>query len=352
MPLAAHFIIPGSLEQRTGGYLYDARIIEGLLDRGWLIAAHELPASNWPLLRRDRAQDCAELLDTLPDEALIVIDGLAIAGLLPMLPDLARRCRIAALIHCPLHRETGLSPALRERLYREEREALGFVDRIITTSPWAAGDVTRAFGIGHGHIGVVQPGVDPAPLAAGSGGGRLLSVASLSPRKDQLTLLEALAPLRHLDWELHLVGSPERDPGYAARVRAAIRELDLSQRVVQTGELSGEALSREYHEADIFVLPSRYETYGMVLTEALARGLPIVCTTAGASPATVPAGARLSVPPGDPAALGEAVAELLSDGELRRDLAGAAARARERLQRWGASVQGFARELVRLQRGR
>lgn len=352
MAFPVHFLIPGSLDQRTGGYIYDRRVIQGLLDSGWLIGLHELPASNWPLLRRDVFHECEDLLDTLPDEALIVIDGLALVGLLPMLPALAQRTRIMALVHCPLFRETGISPALKARLRDEEREALTYVDRIVTTSPWAAGDVTRSFGIGHGHIGVVQPGVDHAPLAEGSGGRRLLNVASVTPRKNQLTLLEALAPLAHLDWELHIVGSQDRNPGYSARVRAAIRDLGLSDRVTLTGELGGEDLAREYHQADVFVLPSWYETYGMVLTEALARGLPIVCSSAGAPPATVPAGARLTVPPGDASAMTEVIGQLLVDEDLRDTLAGAAQRARSRLQRWDASVAGFARELSRLRRRR
>jgi len=351
MSYPAHFVVPGSLTQRTGGYRYNAAVIQGLTEKGWLIGVHELPGDTWPMLSRPDRAECARILDTLPDDSLIVLDGLAISGLLEVLPELTARTRVMALVHCPLFRETGISPALKARFLEEETHALSLVQRVVATSTWAGGDVVRSFGVPRGKLGVVEPGVAPAPPAVGSDGKRLLCVASLTQRKGQLVLLQALGQLKAIPWELHLVGSPDRDPGYAARVRAAIQKYDLSDRVTLTGELAGEALDRAYHEADVFVLPSWYETYGMVFTEALARGLPVVTTRAGAVPSTVPEAARLIVEPGDAEGLATELERVLTDHHLRAQLADAAAELRRQLPTWDAAVHGFARELALLQRG-
>ena len=175
-------------------------------------------------------------------------------------------------------------------------------------------------------------------------------MASLTQRKGQLVLLDALSRLMDVPWELDLVGSPERDPGYSARVRAAVRKHGMEERVALKGELGGAALEAAYEEADVFVLPSWYETYGMVLTEALARGLPVVTTTAGAIPGTVPEAARLAVEPGDVDALSDALKRILTDHHLRGRLAGAAAALRDSLPGWDEATRGFARELSMLQR--
>jgi len=91
-------------------------------------------------------------------------------------------------------------------------------------------------------------------------------------------------------------------------------------------------------DADVFVLPSFHEGYGMVFAEALAHGLPIVATTAGAIPDTVPGDTGLLVPPGDVRALSEALRRVVEDTALRTRLAAAARRAGRRLPDWPAAV--------------
>jgi glycosyltransferase involved in cell wall biosynthesis len=219
---------------------------------------------------------------------------------------------------------------------------------VIVTSPQTRRDLA-AYDVADARVGVVLPGTEPAPLARGSGGPdvALLCVASLTPRKGHLVLLEALAALRELPWRLTCVGSPERDPACARAIACAVERHGLGDRVRMVGEQPEAGLQPFYEAADLFVLASHHEGYGMVLAEALARGLPIVATSAGAIPDTVPPTAGILVPPGDPPALAAALRRLLLEPALRRDLADGARAARARLPGWADAARAFAAELQR-----
>ena len=184
-------------------------------------------------------------------------------------------------------------------------------------------------------ITVAEPGTERAPRARGSAGEKcLLAVGSLVPRKGYDLLVEALAPLAPLPWRCAIAGSPNRAPAFADGVRDAIERHGLEDRIVLTGECSDAELEEHYAGADIFVSASHYEGYGMVLTEALARGLPVITTTGGAAAQTVPDAAALKVLPGDAGALSDAIALLLLDEPLRNRLAAAAWAAADTLPRW------------------
>jgi glycosyltransferase involved in cell wall biosynthesis len=342
--MQVHFVVPGPLDQRTGGYLYDRRIIEGLRSEGAAVTVHEL-AGSFPIVDGAARAAAAAALDARAD-GLPVIDGLA----LPAFADLRARLPKSwvALVHHPLALESGLAPARAETLARIERRLLPLARRVIVTSPHTATDLA-AYRVPPAQIGVVVPGTDPAPLAQGSGGPglALLCVASLTPRKGHLVLLEALAGLLDVDWHLTCVGSPDRDPRAAQAIATAITRLGLDERVTLVGEQDEAGVAPLYDRADLFVLASYHEGYGMVLAEALARGLPIVATKAGAIPGTVPPSAGMLVEPGDPAALAGALRQLMTEPTLRDLLAAGATSERERLPGWADAVRAFAAELDR-----
>jgi glycosyltransferase involved in cell wall biosynthesis len=100
-------------------------------------------------------------------------------------------------------------------------------------------------------------------------------------------------------------------------------------------------VSAEYARASLFVLPSYLEGYGMALAEAIAHGLPVVSTTAGAIPDTVPATASRLVPPGDVDALANALAELIRDEKARRALERGARAAAAAVPTWVQSAEKF-----------
>jgi glycosyltransferase involved in cell wall biosynthesis len=342
--MQVHFLVPGPLDQRTGGYLYDKRIVEGLRAGGTAVTVHEL-AGRFPLADGAACEAAAAAIDGMAD-GLPVIDGLA----LPAFADLRDRLPRSwlALVHHPLALESGLSATQVETLARIERRLLPRARRVIVTSAHTIADLA-AYQVPQARVGVVPPGTDPAPLARGSGGPglELLCVAALTPRKGHLILLEALASLVDLDWHLTCVGSLERDPPTAQAIGAAIARLGLDARIALVGEQDEVGLAPLYDRADLFVLASYHEGYGMALAEALARGLPIVATKAGAIPGTVPPSAGMLVEPGDPAAFAGALRQIMTEPALRDLLCAGAASERERLPSWADAVRGFATELDR-----
>lgn len=343
---AAHFLIPGDLATRTGGYLYDRHMIAGLTALGWQIAVHGLDAS-FPLPTAAALAGAEAVCAALPEQALTVVDGLALGALPTVVARHQQRLRLVGLVHHPLALETGLDPVTRQRLAASERAALAQVRGVIVTSP-ATARALADYGVAPERCAVVPPGTAPAALAQGSGGSewRLLCVASLTPRKGHAVLFRALARLpATLRWQLRCVGSPDLDPVIAAALRWLAEELGLADRITFTGQLAATALAAEYHRADLFVLPSHYEGYGMALAEALARGLPVVSTTAGAIPDTVPTAAGLLTPPGDVAALAEVLQRIMSDARLRDRLAAGARAARRDLPDWPTACARFAAAL-------
>jgi glycosyltransferase involved in cell wall biosynthesis len=307
---------------------------EALRALGWTVTVHSLSAA-FPHPDTDALDAADAILQRLPDATLSVVDGLAFGAM----PELARRhahrLALVALVHHPLAAETGLDPPTVQRLHRSERDALAAARHVITTSRATAASLRLDYGVAACRLSVVEPGTDPAAPAAGSGGPgvSLLCVGTLTPRKGHDLLLRALAGTGG-DWRLVCAGSGHRDPGWAARLHALIRDLGLRDRVQLLGEVGASRLARCYHEADAFVLPTHLEGYGMALAEALARGLPVVSTRAGAVPETVGEEAALLVRAGDERALRSALQQVIADPALRARLAlGARARA-ARLPTW------------------
>lgn len=329
-----HVVIPGDLDTRTGGYGYDRRIIHGLRSRGWTVVLTSLPGA-YPLpAAADRAVAAAALA-AIPDDALVLVDGLALGAL----PDEAARERdrlhLVGLVHHPLGLETGLDAGTSRLLLDAERRALACVRGVVVTSSRTISAV-EALGVPVTRIAVVEPGTDPVPEARGSGHGarHLLCVASLTPRKGHDTLFDALEGMVDLDWHLTCVGSAARDSAHAARliVRAGIPP--LRERVTLAGELAGPSLEAAYDAADLFVLPTHYEGYGMVVAEALAHALPVVSTATGAVPELVGEDAGVLVPPGDAPALRAVLRTLMTDAARLARLRAGARTVRATLPSW------------------
>lgn len=348
-PDTLHFIVPGSLLQRTGGYLYDARMVEGLRRRGWRVRVHEL-AGRFPEPDALARESLGRALSGIEGGSRVVVDGLALGGSPEAARAHAERLRLVALVHHPLSDETGLSDDARARLFASERDALAVCSGVIVTSPYTARRLT-GYGVPASKVRTVVPGTSSAPRASGPGAEAppsLLCVGIVTPRKGQDVLIRALAELVELPWTCTLAGDLERDPPFAASVRGLVERLGLGSRVDLAGELAAPALARRYDQASVFVLPSHYEGYGMALSEALARGLPVVSTTGGAIPETVPEEAGILVPPGDPAALARALEVVLRDPERRSAAAAAALRHGTRLPDWETQTGSFHTALLDL----
>ena len=177
----------------------------------------------------------------------------------------------------------------------------------------------------------------------------------MTPGKGHDVLLDALATMADLSWQCACVGSLDRDPAFVESLRHRSLDRGLGDRVSFSGPRTGAELDRSYAAADLVVLASRAETYGMVVTEALARGLPVVATDVGGVTEALGHGADglrpgLLVPSDDAAALGAALRAWLSDAELRGRLRRAARERRESLAGWSTTTSVVAGVLAETSR--
>lgn len=344
-------VVPGPLETPTGGYGYDRRIIEGLRARGWAVNVCQLD-DCFPSPTAAALDGASHAFASMPAGALVLVDGLA-GGALPDVVERERsRLRLVALVHHPLAWETGLDAGAAARLEASERRTLRSVRRVVVTSRRTAAALT-SFGVADERVDVVEPGTDPAPLARGSGGDALhfVCVASVTPRKGHEVLIDALSRCRDRDWRLTIVGSLDRHPPTGASLRARVMREQLEDRVVLAGEVPPSDVSRFYDRADVFVLPTLYEGYGMVVAEALARGLPVVTSATGAAvdlvtPESWP-DAGVVVPPGDVDALTAALRRIIDDSAWRAGLVSGARAARARLPTWASAAAAMEGVLAR-----
>jgi glycosyltransferase involved in cell wall biosynthesis len=324
---------------------------DGLRSRGWTVDVRELDAS-FPRPTPAALAEAAGVLAVIPDGTTVIVDGLAFGAMPAEAEREASRLHLVALVHLPLAAEIGISRADAIRFEASERRALAAASRVIVTGHATAIEL-NAYGVRRETIAVVEPGTDRAPLAAGSRGGspeplHLVSVAAITPGKGHAILLRALVRLRHRPWHLTCAGSLERHPATVAGLRDMLAD-GLEDRVSFAGELDASALAALYDSADLFVHPTLHETYGMVVAEALARGLPVVSTATGAIPDLVGADAGLLVRPGDADALTDALSAVLMDDHLRDRLAAGARLVRNRLSTWDEASDKMATALARLE---
>lgn len=338
------FAIPGDLQARTGGYGYDRRMIEELRAQGWQVRVLALGGGYPAPSAQERAQADAAFA-ALADGAVVLVDGLAYGAMPALAAREHARLRLVALVHHPLGLESGLDPARARQLLDSERQALQLAHAVVATSHSTARQLQALFGLPAQRLHVAPPGCDRASSAPreASAQVRLLSVGALIPRKGLDLLVEALAPLRELPWTLRIVGAA-RDAPTAAALRAQVARHGLEQRIGLVGEVDD--VAREYAQADVFVLPSRHEGYGMAFAEALAAGLPVLGCDAGAVAEVVPDDAGLLVAVDDVAALGDALRRLITDAALRARMAAGARHAARSLPQWRDSAAALARALA------
>jgi glycosyltransferase involved in cell wall biosynthesis len=337
------FAVPGDLATPTGGYAYDRRIIAELEQLGWQVDLVDLgDGFPWPEAATRRAAQARLLV--VPAGRTIVIDGLALGVLPEAASALVGRNPLLALVHHPLALESGLSAAQADSLRVSERAALASVIGVVVTSAATARLVAADYGVPEQRITVARPGSDGVSPAPGSRDGvvRLLSVGAVVPRKGFDVLVAALGELTDLPWRLSIAGDRTRDREAAARLNADITRYALDDRIAALGAVSPQRLAALYAEADVFVLASRFEGYGMAYAEAIAHGLPIIGAAAGAVPDTVPPDAGLLVAPGDIPAFASALRRVIGDADLRRRFAAAARAAAMRLPTWRQSAEIFA----------
>jgi glycosyltransferase involved in cell wall biosynthesis len=327
-----YFAYPGDLETPTGGYHYDRRLIAELRNMGIRVETLALPhCSDTP--NQQTLASVRQTLAAIPDQAVVMIDGLAFGVLDDLAVEEAQRLKLVALCHHPLALETGLTEPIKQALLDSERRALSCALATVATSEHTRQILIDQFAVTAETILVALPGTDRVAFAPCDGDPiRLLTLASLTPRKAHDVLIDALAALESLPWQARFVGGKDFDPAWAESMQRRVNRLNLSQRIHFTGAVEDTQL--EYQQADVFVLPSRFEGYGMVFAEALAAGLPVVAARVGAVPDVVPETAGLLVAPDDTEALTEALFNILTSDPLRRRLQAGARNVAATLPSW------------------
>ena len=357
--LSVAFIVPGRLDQLTGGYLYDAAIIAELRAQGATVQVYEL-AGSFPIpdtKAREAARSVWDRVISGRGADIAVIDGLGLPAFDGLLGS--QTVPVTALIHHPLAKETGLSPTLSSRLYDDERSALSHCDQVITSSAYTRDVLVRDYAVPWSRSIAIAPGTPPLrPIARRPGRTvRLLSVGTLTARKAHHRLIDATRSLPVAGWSLTIVGGRRGDRAEERRVARAMARTGR-RRVHLSGEVDARTLWRSFRRADVFALASVYEGYGIAFAEALRLGLPILCTTGGAIPWTVPRTAGWRVAPGDRRALRVALRQAVRADRIwrmKRAGARAAGRAlpvwRESGARFAAALQSVRKQLE-AERGR
>ncbi|MGH1562844.1 glycosyltransferase family 4 protein [Mumia sp. DW29H23] len=334
-----HLLVPEGVDdprRPSGGNVYDRRLADALVLAGWTVREQAV--------RERGGGSLAAALASLPDESVVLADGIVTRGRSAVVAEHARRLHLVVLLHEPV------GPDRDEGLVLESAAA------VVATSRWTADRVAGAYGLDPRRLHVARPGVDTWPAHAGTdGGGRLLCVGAITEGKGQRELVETLGTLTDLAWECRIVGSPQVEPSYAREVARRTHDLGLDGRVTWTGPLVGDVLAGAYAAADLLVVPSRAETYGMVITEALAQGVPVVASAVGGVAEALghtPTGAEpgMLVDAADPQALGRALRRWLTDPGLRTRLRQHARERRATLTGWGTTAAVVAGVLGALRR--
>ncbi|WP_372702881.1 glycosyltransferase family 4 protein [Arthrobacter sp. 49Tsu3.1M3] len=360
-------MVPANVRHNSGGNVYNAALAAELAALGAAVETCPLDG-DWPGGSAGDRLRLATLLHAGPDGGQARAGGPATAG--AATAGSAARGTVTvvdSLLACGAPDELEAAAAAGNRVWillhmplpdhpERERRALQAAAGVICTSGSAAADIRARHGLDG--LRVALPGTAPAPLAAGSlstGVPHLIAVAALLPNKDQSLLLDALARLTDVPWTASLIGSDTADPAYAAQLRTSVERLGLAGRVRIPGELGGPALDAEWDAADLSLLISRAETYGLVVTESLARGIPVVVREGSGAVEALAAGTLPGSPapdspgpglPGaavglgtDPAPLAYLLRRWLDDPGLRDRWREAAAAARGRLPGWDTTAR-------------
>lgn len=345
VPGRVHLVLPERFDDPmhpSGGNVYDRQVVSGLTRLGRQVLVLRAPGA-WPDPEDSAREWLRRTLSRIPDEEVVLVDGLIASTSAAALCAQRDRLRLVVLLHMPL------APHAPATVAAAERDALVAARAVVVTSGWTREQVTALHGLAADRLSVAVPGVDPAPVASGTAAGaRLLHVAPLVEHKGGDVLGSALGRLAALDWQCTWVGDHGTDSPFADRVRDTTRSLPA--RVDVRGVLTGADLEQCWNAADVLIVPSRRETYGMVVTEALAHGIPVIASDVGGLPEALGAGAsgqrpgRL-VPAGDVAALTGALRDWLADAHTRSTWRAAAIERRDGLPSWEDTVDVVAATL-------
>lgn len=351
---ALTLLVPGGLTRCSGRYRYDRQIVQGLRALGWKVEVTLVDAS-FPAPTDAALEEIDRLLAAQRDNALVLVDGLVLGAIPEQIERVAHRMTVVGVVHHLLAGETGLDPANAAVVAEREGQALRAATGLIAPS-FGIARAIAACGVLREQIAMVTPGTETAPRAEGSrsrpGARRstpveLLCVGSLIPRKGHDVLLDAVAELRLLPWHLTCVGSDLMAPDHVTALREQIDMSGLADQVTLAGELDDPKLEHAFQHADVFVLATQHEGYGMAVAEALVRGIPVVSTMAGAIPELVGFDGGSVVPIADADGFAAALEPVVGDHARRAEVAAGALVQGALLPRWSDAAAAASDAIIR-----
>jgi len=343
--MTIHFIIPGDLNQLTGGYIYNRKIIEGLVEREYHVRVHN-PGNDFPFPGEDSLTRSRKIFREIPPEEPVIIDSLALGPLEEIIMTRKERNPVIALIHLPLFMNPAFTAKQREIFRKKEKNVLRSLWLIITVSRHTT-EIIKECGIDSSAIKVIYPQAEFSTrrLSFSVVPEKLLCIANYTRNKGYLTLIKALRELKYIRWTLEGYGNRKADLNHMNELENEVKRCGLRERIFFNGSLPHEVLSRVYSRADLFVLPSEYESYPMVLAEALTHGIPVVAADAGGIKELVPQGAGRFFTPGSPASLRKVLKLILTDHNEYASMCAGATQGHENSGSWKENVDLFEYEL-------
>lgn len=336
-----HFLIPGDINTLTGGYVYNKYIIEGLKTLGYVVNLHQL-AGDFPFPSKQSMVECYSIFSDIPAREPIFIDSLAFGPMHKIIGKYFGKNPVIAIMHLPLPKNPNFSPAQKDKLYLQEKNSLGFATCIVAVSEFTK-QLILDYGIDSNKIVVINPGVIDIPRKATYPNfpKNLLCVGSYLPGKGQLLLIQALSELIEMKWTLAMYGIQDFDANYVKQIQNSIEKTQLTERVFMNPPIAGKVLTNAYLHADLFVLPSLFENFSMALNDALYCGIPVVTTDGGGIPFSVPKDMGVFVPKGNAKELKYALANILTDSMLYKNLYVAASNYYKTANTWEKSIKLF-----------
>lgn len=342
------FIVPGPLDRRTGGSIYNQHLVRHLKEHDFQVEVVSIPDLPYvPGLAIGILVSPWLWLKTLLLKPDVVIEDLWAHPALILFNLLTAKARLVLIVHTIRCRDQSSAQLIASKL---EGTALRSARLIIAVSRFVKQEIERLTGSGipivvarpgtAAAIGELSKNVESSLVGSRTANDaanplRLLFAGSCVEQKGVEDLIEALALVRDLPLVLDLAGRRDGEPRFNRRLMRLIDELDLSQRVTFHGLVDSQALNRLYASADIFVFPSRYEGYGIVLAEAMRAGLPIVAANNGPVAEIVADNENaLIVPARDSKALAGAIRKLAEDPGMREQFASRSRDLAEHLPSW------------------
>ncbi|MGO4248070.1 glycosyltransferase family 4 protein [Paenarthrobacter sp. RAF54_2] len=317
------FLVPGNVRHGSGGNKYNAKLAEHLMALGVGVET-VIVDGDWPV---GSAADRRRFAEVLDGGATVIADGLVASGAPEEVAGaVSAGTKVWVLSHMALADHADL-----------EARALAAASGVVCPSAHAVAELENRHGLKN--VVIAHPGVEAAEIAKGSEPPHIIALAALLPNKSQSELVEALATLKDLPWAAALIGTEHADPAYATKVRAAVERHGLQNRIIITGELTGELLEDQWRKADLSILISKSEAFGLVVTESLAHGVPVLVRQGtGAVEALGSTGAGTALDLTQPNNLASTIRRWLSDHELQQTWRTAAIQARANLPGWDGTA--------------